>query len=272
MKHHSSSAQKMKPMGFTLIELLVVIAIIAILAAILLPALNSARERGRTASCINNLKQCTLSAAQYMDAHDGVMIMKYGGDRTNGNMAYLWCIVKGFYIGYPQVSSGIKDLSPEVIVCPSITGNLDIDASSTFPQYAVPYQAMYGSGSYNDKNSSLFCDIRNKTAYFSVNAHTTNGTEVGFNSKAASQASVAALFNEAWRNDAANYHASFYFSYPDNTARIDMRHNDRTNTAYADGHVASNDKGHFLDLKNQGYILIDTALKMFNSRTGAEVL
>jgi prepilin-type N-terminal cleavage/methylation domain-containing protein/prepilin-type processing-associated H-X9-DG protein len=85
----SALARRARRKGFTLIELLVVIAIIAILSAILLPALARAKERAQAILCLNNTKQLTLGWQLYGDDFDGVLpynlVMTAGGFRTNLN-------------------------------------------------------------------------------------------------------------------------------------------------------------------------------------------
>ena len=76
------SSEFTKRTHFTLIELLVVIAIIAILAAILLPALQSARARGQSSNCVNNLKQLVTASGMYASDYNDWMVPNRMGNDT----------------------------------------------------------------------------------------------------------------------------------------------------------------------------------------------
>lgn len=122
--------------SFTLVELLVVIAIVAILAAMLLPALNSARDKARSIDCMNKLRQTFTMFNYYSSDYDGMVPVAYV---TNYNR---WYISISKYYGYPNDSvNNSTDIAvlekfyrgKRVLLCPSGLSNYPMDFSNMEP-------------------------------------------------------------------------------------------------------------------------------------------
>ena len=133
ISHHSSLERKR---SFTLIELLVVIAIIAILAAMLLPALNKARERARTVSCSSNQKQIIMVSLHYASDHNDYPCPA----RQTCNGDNFWPEVIGsklFYGSTDYNTDGTPKAKIPMLICPSEEKTVTGNARNWFTNYTM---------------------------------------------------------------------------------------------------------------------------------------